>query len=132
MHEQSLIHNTSTYATPTYTNSESPPLNTDIQEESVTEPDDIDNFIEENVDLARQIHLEVDSDDVQELLDSYNQEITIDELIEMHEQLSMSSNADPVQSEDRMTVVRHYISDIPIAGSNIEAQFTPQRKAPEL
>ncbi|GFU63694.1 hypothetical protein TNCV_1509732 [Trichonephila clavipes] len=35
---------------------------------------------------ARQINLKVDSDDVQELLDSHNQELTIDELIEMHEQ----------------------------------------------
>ncbi|GFW09091.1 hypothetical protein TNCV_3081831 [Trichonephila clavipes] len=30
--------------------------------------------------------LEVDSDDIQELLDSLNQELTMDELIEMHEQ----------------------------------------------
>ncbi|GFX03012.1 hypothetical protein TNCV_3261581 [Trichonephila clavipes] len=36
--------------------------------------------------LSRQINLEVDSDDVQELLDSHNQELTMDELIEMHEQ----------------------------------------------
>ncbi|GFX21169.1 hypothetical protein TNCV_4367481 [Trichonephila clavipes] len=34
----------------------------------------------------RQINLELDSDDVQELLDSHNQELTIDEVIEMHEQ----------------------------------------------
>ncbi|GFW37924.1 hypothetical protein TNCV_4631251 [Trichonephila clavipes] len=33
-----------------------------------------------------QINLEVDSDDAQELLDSHNQELTIDELIEIHEQ----------------------------------------------
>ncbi|GFX85281.1 hypothetical protein TNCV_2675561 [Trichonephila clavipes] len=42
--------------------------------------------IEEVVDLARQISLEVDSDEVQELLDSHNQKLTIDELIEMQEQ----------------------------------------------
>ncbi|XP_023218164.1 uncharacterized protein LOC111620476 [Centruroides sculpturatus] len=47
------------------------------------EPDEIGDVIEEVVDLARQINLEVDSDDVQELLDSHNQELTIDELIEM-------------------------------------------------
>ncbi|GFU10072.1 hypothetical protein TNCV_557801 [Trichonephila clavipes] len=34
----------------------------------------------------RQINLEVDNDDVQELLDSHNQELTVNELIEMHEQ----------------------------------------------
>ncbi|GFX78104.1 transposable element Tcb2 transposase [Trichonephila clavipes] len=33
-----------------------------------------------------QINLEVDNDDVQELLDSHNQELTVNELIEMHEQ----------------------------------------------
>ncbi|GFW72438.1 hypothetical protein TNCV_3796661 [Trichonephila clavipes] len=33
-----------------------------------------------------QINLEVDSDDVQELLEFHNQQLTIDELIEMHEQ----------------------------------------------
>ncbi|GFU83485.1 hypothetical protein TNCV_2142431 [Trichonephila clavipes] len=45
----------------------------------------IGNVIEEVVDLSRQINLEVDSDDVQELLNSHNQELTMDELIEMHE-----------------------------------------------
>ncbi|GFX93768.1 hypothetical protein TNCV_1589441 [Trichonephila clavipes] len=51
--------------------------------ESVPEPDEISNVIEEVVDLARQINLEVDSDDVQELLDSHNQELPIEK---MHEQ----------------------------------------------
>ncbi|GFS78413.1 hypothetical protein TNCV_3146781 [Trichonephila clavipes] len=36
--------------------------------------------------LQRQINLEVDSHHVKELLKSHNQELTIDELIEMHEQ----------------------------------------------
>ncbi|GFX29144.1 hypothetical protein TNCV_3216791 [Trichonephila clavipes] len=43
------------------------------------------NF-QEVVDLTKQINLEVNSDDVQELLDFHNQELTIDKLIEMHEQ----------------------------------------------
>ncbi|GFW79348.1 uncharacterized protein TNCV_2477551 [Trichonephila clavipes] len=34
----------------------------------------------------KQINLEVDSDDIQELPDSYNKELTMDELTEMHEQ----------------------------------------------
>ncbi|GFX22613.1 hypothetical protein TNCV_2993481 [Trichonephila clavipes] len=48
-------------------------------------PDEIGKVIED-VDLARQINLEVDRDDVQELLDFHNQELTMDELIEMQEQ----------------------------------------------
>ncbi|GFV79239.1 hypothetical protein TNCV_71071 [Trichonephila clavipes] len=54
--------------------------------ESVPKPDELSNVIEEVVDLARQINLEVDSNDVQELLASCNQELIIDEVIEMHEQ----------------------------------------------
>ncbi|GFV43565.1 hypothetical protein TNCV_1690091 [Trichonephila clavipes] len=41
-------------------------------------------LIEKILDLARQINLEVDSDDVQELLDS-NKLLRADGLIEMHE-----------------------------------------------
>ncbi|GFV66301.1 hypothetical protein TNCV_2737151 [Trichonephila clavipes] len=56
-------------------------------------------------DLAWQINLEVDSDDVAELLQ--NQELTIDELIEMHKQeqeIEELESLDPVQSENRMMV----------------------------
>ncbi|GFX44805.1 hypothetical protein TNCV_1826671 [Trichonephila clavipes] len=42
--------------------------------ESKLDPDEIGKVIEEVLDLARQINLEVDNDDVQELLDSNNQE----------------------------------------------------------
>ncbi|GFV46239.1 hypothetical protein TNCV_261901 [Trichonephila clavipes] len=51
----------------------------------------------------RKINLEVDSEDVQELLDSHNQELTMDQLIEMHEQeqdIEEFESLDPVQSED--------------------------------
>ncbi|GFV83336.1 hypothetical protein TNCV_1900621 [Trichonephila clavipes] len=48
--------------------------------------DKIGNVTEEVVDILRQINLEVDSDDVQELMDSYLQELTVDDLIEIHEQ----------------------------------------------
>ncbi|GFX68528.1 hypothetical protein TNCV_2432351 [Trichonephila clavipes] len=58
----------------------------ETQAESVPEPDEISNLTEEVVDIARQINLEVDIDDVQELLDSHYQELTIDEPIEMQEQ----------------------------------------------
>ncbi|GFW82791.1 hypothetical protein TNCV_3493611 [Trichonephila clavipes] len=54
-----------------------------------------------------QINLEVDSDCVQELQDSRNQELTIDELIEMHEQeqdIEELESLDLIQSEDRMMV----------------------------
>ncbi|GFU31707.1 hypothetical protein TNCV_1175921 [Trichonephila clavipes] len=40
----------------------------------------------EVADLSRQINLEADRDDVQELLYFLNQELTINELVEMHEQ----------------------------------------------
>ncbi|GFY28112.1 hypothetical protein TNCV_4394461 [Trichonephila clavipes] len=44
---------------------------------------EISNVIEE---VSRQLNLEVDSVFVQELLDFHNQELTMDELTEMHEQ----------------------------------------------
>ncbi|GFW06543.1 tigger transposable element-derived protein 1 [Trichonephila clavipes] len=71
------------------------------------EPDEISNLIEEVVDLAWQINIEVDSDDVQELLDFHNEKLVIDEFIEIHEQeqhFEELESLDPVQSEDRMTV----------------------------
>ncbi|GFX81780.1 hypothetical protein TNCV_2569811 [Trichonephila clavipes] len=46
------------------------------QAESGLEPDEIGKMTEEDVDLMRQIKLEVDSDDVQQLLDSHDQELT--------------------------------------------------------
>ncbi|GFW69370.1 transposable element Tc3 transposase [Trichonephila clavipes] len=47
---------------------------------------EIDNVSEEVDDIARQKNLEVDSHDVQKLLNSHNHKLTMDELIEMHEQ----------------------------------------------
>ncbi|GFV09701.1 hypothetical protein TNCV_2597561 [Trichonephila clavipes] len=47
---------------------------------------EIGNGIEECADLPKQINLEVNRDDFQELLDSHIQGLTMDELIEMHEQ----------------------------------------------
>ncbi|GFU16094.1 tigger transposable element-derived protein 1 [Trichonephila clavipes] len=70
-------------------------------------PDEIGNVIEEVVDFSGQINLEVDSNDIQELFESLNQELTINELIEMHEQeheIEELESLDPVQSEDRMKV----------------------------
>ncbi|GFV13525.1 hypothetical protein TNCV_67281 [Trichonephila clavipes] len=49
--------------------------------------EDHGNANEEDVDLARQINLEVDNDDVQELLDFHNQELRINWLIELHKQV---------------------------------------------
>ncbi|GFX82204.1 hypothetical protein TNCV_33121 [Trichonephila clavipes] len=54
--------------------------------ESVPDPDEIGNLIEEVVNLAKQINLEVDIDGIYELLDFHNQELTIHEFIEKHEQ----------------------------------------------
>ncbi|GFT22483.1 hypothetical protein TNCV_3274461 [Trichonephila clavipes] len=50
-------------------------------------------------------NLEADSDGIQELLDSHNRQLTMDELIEMHEQdMEELDSLDPIQSEDRMIV----------------------------
>ncbi|GFX52445.1 hypothetical protein TNCV_4324621 [Trichonephila clavipes] len=58
-----------------------------MSEESMSVPDEIDNFIEKlSPHLDRQINLEVDSNNVQEMLDSHIQELIIDDLIEIHEQ----------------------------------------------
>ncbi|GFV60531.1 hypothetical protein TNCV_3471661 [Trichonephila clavipes] len=53
--------------------------------ELLAEPDEIGNLIEEVLELDIHRNSEVDSDEVQELLVSHNQELTIDELIEIHE-----------------------------------------------
>lgn len=82
-------------------------FSTETQAEAVPGPDEISNVIKDVVELGRQINLEVDSDDVQELLDSHNEELTIDELITMREQeenIDNRESLDPVQLEDQMTV----------------------------
>ncbi|GFU92915.1 hypothetical protein TNCV_2080611 [Trichonephila clavipes] len=81
---------------------------TETQTESVPEPDGFCKVIEEVIDFARQINLEVKSYDVQELLDSNNIELTIDELIQMLEQEQHIEEL--VHSEDRMKKYRkeHY------------------------
>ncbi|GFX99128.1 hypothetical protein TNCV_2493091 [Trichonephila clavipes] len=56
-----------------------------IETESVPEPDEISNIIEEVVELGRQINLDMDSDNVQEQLDFHNQGLEIDDFIEMPE-----------------------------------------------
>ncbi|GFT80384.1 hypothetical protein TNCV_2184451 [Trichonephila clavipes] len=72
--------------------------------ELVPKPDEIAYVSEGVVNLSKQINLEVDSDDVQELLDSHNQERTINELIAMHEKEQKKLKfLDPL-SEDRMTI----------------------------
>lgn len=63
-------------------------LTTETQGESVSDPEQIDRIIEEVVDIAKQLNLEVDNDGVHELLDSHNQELTIDEVIEMSKTLN--------------------------------------------
>ncbi|GFX22702.1 uncharacterized protein TNCV_2994351 [Trichonephila clavipes] len=71
------------------------------------EPGEIGNLIEEVVNLARKINLEVDSDDVQELLDSHIQKLTMEDLTELHEQeqdIEELESLDPVQSENRITI----------------------------
>ncbi|GFW57697.1 tigger transposable element-derived protein 1 [Trichonephila clavipes] len=62
------------------------------------------DFPDKKVDHARQINLAVDTDDVQELLDSHNHGLRIDQRIEMHEHDIEEESLNPVQSEDRMAV----------------------------
>ncbi|GFX83374.1 hypothetical protein TNCV_908921 [Trichonephila clavipes] len=50
------------------------------------EPNEIGSAIEEIIDHARQINLEVHNDYVKELLNSHNHQLAIDELIEIHEE----------------------------------------------
>ncbi|GFU70373.1 hypothetical protein TNCV_2916361 [Trichonephila clavipes] len=81
-----------------------PPPIVETQAESVPKSDEIDSLIKKKkkkvVDLARQINLLVDSDDVQELLDSYNHEFIMEELIKIYEQaqgIEELESVDPVQ-----------------------------------
>ncbi|GFT93623.1 hypothetical protein TNCV_677541 [Trichonephila clavipes] len=63
-------------------------------------------MIEEVVDLVMEMEPKEDSGEVQELLDSHNQALTVDKLIEMYEkeQNIELESVDSVQSENRMTV----------------------------
>ncbi|GFW61459.1 tigger transposable element-derived protein 1 [Trichonephila clavipes] len=74
--------------------------------EKIVKTGEIGNGIEELADLARKINLEVDSDNLQGLLDSHNQELKMDELIKIHQQergIEELESLDPVQS-DRVMV----------------------------
>ncbi|GFU09032.1 hypothetical protein TNCV_1318981 [Trichonephila clavipes] len=68
-------------------------------------------MVKEDVDLERQINLEMESDDVQKLLDSYNQEeMTIlmraprNACISKCQDVDEFESLDLVQSEDRITI----------------------------
>ncbi|GFU72604.1 hypothetical protein TNCV_4838321 [Trichonephila clavipes] len=68
-----------------------------IAAESVPEPDEIGNVAKEVINLAKQIKLEMDRDDVQKLLDSHYQELITDVHVEMHEQdIEELQSLDPV------------------------------------
>lgn len=65
-------------------------------------------MLKDVVELGIQRNLKVDSDDVQELLNSHNEELTIDEFIKMREQgrdINNLDSLDLVQLEDQITVV---------------------------
>ncbi|GFT26244.1 tigger transposable element-derived protein 1 [Trichonephila clavipes] len=50
------------------------------------------------------MNYERDNDDVQEVLDSHDQELTIDEHIEIETDIEKLESLDPIQPEDRMMV----------------------------
>ncbi|GFY10250.1 hypothetical protein TNCV_2629291 [Trichonephila clavipes] len=67
----------------------------------------------------------MNSDDVQGLLESHNQELTIDGLIEIHEKeqgIEEPESLEPVQSEDRMMEFR-------IDGSLDSNKYAPHKVA---
>ncbi|GFX19268.1 hypothetical protein TNCV_3014121 [Trichonephila clavipes] len=84
-----------------------PPI-TETQVELVPELEEIGNAIEEVVDLTRQINLEMDSDDIQELLNSHNPDLVIDEFIKMPELeqgIEEMEYLDLIQLEDRIPLL---------------------------
>ncbi|GFY34597.1 hypothetical protein TNCV_1372881 [Trichonephila clavipes] len=105
----------------------------------IPEPDETGNVIEEVVDLARQINLEVYSDVVQEQLDSHNQELTIDEFIEMHEAcgnpvVKLSDHDRHVMSSSPAPLKTHRVRqrctlNLPIDGLNINVALFSYTRA---
>lgn len=80
---------------------------TDTQEELASDSEQIESIIKEVVNIAEQLNLEVNYDDVQELLDSHNQELTIDELLEMRENeqdIEQNNSLNPDEPENQMTI----------------------------
>ncbi|GFY01203.1 tigger transposable element-derived protein 1 [Trichonephila clavipes] len=74
----------------------------------------------------------MDSDVVQELEDSHNEELTTDELIEMHEleqDIEELGSLNPVQLEDRMTF-GNWTEDLSLIekGSNFKKINTPTKR----
>ncbi|GFX73506.1 hypothetical protein TNCV_3403171 [Trichonephila clavipes] len=97
--------NTSTCTSQTYANPELHDFQISsirlLLEEKNGKLDEISNVIKEVVDLTEKINLELDSDEVQGLLDPHNQELKIDKLIEMPEQdIEKIESSYLVQSED--------------------------------
>ncbi|GFW92494.1 hypothetical protein TNCV_518111 [Trichonephila clavipes] len=81
-----------------------------IQVESVTEPDEIGNVIEEIINLARQINLEADSNDVKELLNSHNHELSIEDLIETYEQEQDIEEFESIDSVVKNSLTNSYFN----------------------
>ncbi|GFT28061.1 hypothetical protein TNCV_644501 [Trichonephila clavipes] len=67
-------------------------------------------MIEEAVDLAKKINLEIDSDDVQELQGSHNQVLTIDVLIAMHQQDQVTRTASKIATDSPNFQIQHSVT----------------------
>lgn len=61
-------------------------------------------MVEEVANLVIQLYLEVNANDVNELMDSLIQEITADELIEMHKQNDNEDTSDLITQEKNVTI----------------------------
>ncbi|GFW57976.1 hypothetical protein TNCV_2741221 [Trichonephila clavipes] len=86
VHQNIEYSNTSTYANPELRDFQISSINLLFKNYKTRLPVENGNVIEKAVDLVRQMNLELVSDDVQELLDCHNQEQTIDEFTDMHQQ----------------------------------------------
>ncbi|KAJ8942380.1 hypothetical protein NQ318_011727 [Aromia moschata] len=75
--------------------------------ETVIESDLVNQVINDVVTLARRLNLEVDSEDVDELLKSHDEELTLDDLIDMRQQNAMEDeDSEPVAQEKQMPIAK--------------------------
>lgn len=72
------------------------------------ETDGFTQAVEETLSLAMRLDLEVVKEDITELLESHNQELTVDELIEIQEENAVeeSEESESVPAAEQMTIAK--------------------------